>query len=67
MSSAWYKLKDKVIGVMEAQLDVLPVEDLETGFIITDPEEINEVTLKYCLDNLKDREPKEEFNTHTPK
>ena len=68
MAAAMYKLKDKVLGVKEPSIDAMPIEDPETGILLTDPEEINEVTLKYCLDNLKDREPKEEFkNIHQNK
>ena len=61
MAAAMYKIKDKVQGVKEPPIDAMPIKDPETGILLTDPEEINEVTLNYCLDVLKDREPKPEF------
>ena len=61
MAAAVYKLKDKDIGAKEPPVDTMPIEDPETGALITDPEEIKKVTLDYCLDKLKDREPKPEY------
>ena len=61
MSAAVYKLKEKVLGPKEPLLDAMPIEDPESGVLITDPEEINEATLKYCLGLLEDRKPKPEY------
>ena len=61
MAAAVYKLKDKVLGAKEPPLDTMPIEDPETGTLITNPEEIKKATLDYCLGKLKDREPKPEY------
>ena len=60
-SAAIHKLKQKVLGPKEPTLDAVAVEDPESGILITEPEKINEMTLQYCLDLLKDRKPKPEF------
>ena len=58
MSAAIYKLKEKVLGPKEKSPDAMGVEDPDSGHLITDPDSINEATLKYCLQLLSDRDPK---------
>ena len=60
-AAATFHLKDKILGNKKTQQEPVVVIDPETGSEVTKPTDIKKASLKYCVDLLKDREPKEEF------
>ena len=60
-AAAIFKLKDKVIGPRKSPLEPAMIVDPESGVEIFEPEDIKRVSLKYCVELLTNRTPKEEY------
>ena len=55
-----FKIKDIIAGKKKAAPDAQAMKDPETGELVMSNSKIKEVTLKYCLNTLKNNEPEEE-------
>ena len=55
-----FKIKDVIAGKKKAAPDAQAMKDPETGELVVSNSKIKEVTLKYCLNTLKNNEPEEE-------
>ena len=56
-----FNLKDKIVGSKKQQQEPAVIIDPSTKKSVTDTEEIKRISLKYCVDLLTNREPKEGF------
>ena len=56
-SAAVYNLQQRILGKKNSPLEAIAVEDPSSGIIVDEPERIKEISLKYCADLLKNREP----------
>ena len=59
--AAIFNLCEDIIGKEASSNDPVVVTDPETGIDVMDPEEIKRVSLKYCVNILTNKEPKEEY------
>ena len=60
-AAAVFSLKDKVLGKKKTQQEQVVVTDPETGVDVYCPEEIKRVSLNFCVNLLKTKEPKEDY------
>ena len=56
-----WAVRRKVIGEKKSKIIPNAIEDPETGKLVVNANKIKEVTLKYCMDTLKNNEPEEPF------
>ena len=56
-----WEIRRKVIGGKKKEQDNNTIINPETGNIATSKNEIKEVSLKYCVETLKNNEPEEDF------
>ena len=55
-----FEMKDIVAGKKKAPAEAQAIKDPDTGELIVSNSKINEVTLKYCLNTLKNNDPEED-------
>ena len=60
-SAATFHLKNKIVGSKKTTPDQVVIIDPSTRKEVYDTEEIKRVSLKYCIDLLTDKKPKEEY------
>ena len=53
-------MKDIVAGKKKAPAEAQAIKDPDTGELVVSNSKINEVTLKYCLNTLKNNDPEED-------
>ena len=56
-----FEMKDIIAGKKKAAQEVQAIRDPETGELVVSNTKIKEVTLKYCLNTLKNNEPEEDM------
>ena len=55
-----FKMKESIGGHKKASLEPHAIRDPDTNDLLVSNEDIKKATLKYCADNLKNREPEQE-------
>ena len=60
-SAAIFKLKDKIIGIKKPAQEAIVMKDPETSEELVSNKEIKEASLKYCVQLLTNRAPKEGY------
>ena len=60
-AAAVFSLKDKVIGKKKSPQEPVVIVDPDTGNEVYSPEEIKRVSLKFVVNLLKTKEPKEKY------
>ena len=60
-SAAIFKLRENIIGSKKNPLEPVAINDPATGFAVLEPEEIKQVSLRYCVQLLTNRLPNPEY------
>ena len=60
-AAAIFYLKDKIVGSKKTQQEPAVIKHPVTKKCVTDTKEIKRISLKYCVDLLTNREPREGF------
>ena len=56
-----WKVRKKVIGEKKGKILPTAIKDPETNKLVVNANKIKQVTLKYCMDTLRNNEPEDEF------
>ena len=62
-----WKIRKKVIGAKKGEMEATAIVNPATNKLVVSRSEVKEVTLKYCVDTLKNYEPEEAFVEHIEK
>ena len=57
-----FKMKDIIMGSKKGGQEATAIQDPKTGDLVVANEQIKEVTLTYCVDNLKKQYDKDQYN-----
>ena len=57
-----FKMKDIIMGSKKCGQEATAIQDPKTGDLVVANEQIKEVTLAYCVDNLKKQYDKDQYN-----
>ena len=60
-SAAIFKLKDDILGTKKAEQEAASLIHFKSGVELTNPKDIKGASLQYCVELLRNREPKSEF------
>ena len=60
-AAAIFNLKERVLGAKKSGMETVAVLNPESGALVYSPNEIKDVSLKYCVKLLTNREPKSNF------
>ena len=63
-SAANFHLKDTILGRKKSSQEKVVIVDPESGKDVVSPKQIKEVSLKYCVNLLKSKEPKSNYKNH---
>ena len=60
-SAGIFKLKDNIIGTKKAEQEATSLIHFQSGIELTNPKDIKDASLQYCVQLLSNREPREDY------